>query len=330
MIYYQQRTYVRCWEMIAIDAMEKLTILTDAAKYDVACTSSGSDRAGQSGMIGNAVACGICHSFASDGRCISLLKVLYSNACVYDCSYCVNRVTNDTRRATFDPRELADLTISFYRRNYIEGLFLSSGVIKNPDYTCELMIRSIKILRQEYRFNGYIHAKAIPGTSELLINQLGMLVDRMSINIELPSQLSLAKLAPDKSKESILKPMRQIKNKIIENKDELVVYRSANKFVPAGQSTQIIIGATPETDHQILSLASSLYNKYSLRRVFYSAYMPIVSGANLPALTTPPPLLREHRLYQADFMLRMYGFKASEIVDENHPHLNPLVDPKCG
>ena len=316
--------------MIAIDAMEKLTILTDAAKYDVACTSSGSDRAGQSGMIGNAVACGICHSFASDGRCISLLKVLYSNACIYDCSYCVNRVTNDTRRATFDPRELADLTISFYRRNYIEGLFLSSGVIKNPDYTCELMIRSIKILRQEYRFNGYIHAKAIPGTSELLINQLGMLVDRMSINIELPSQLSLAKLAPDKSKESILKPMQQIKNKIIENKDELVVYRSANKFVPAGQSTQIIIGATPETDHQILSLASSLYNKYSLRRVFYSAYMPIVSGANLPALTTPPPLLREHRLYQADFMLRMYGFKASEIVDENHPHLNPLVDPKCG
>jgi len=312
-----------------MDTMEKLTILTDAAKYDVACTSSGSDRPNVPGGLGNAVAGGICHSFASDGRCISLLKILYSNACAYDCSYCVNRRTNDTPRATFDPRELAELTIAFYRRNYIEGLFLSSGVVKNPDYTCELMLKSIRLLREEYRFNGYIHVKAIPGADDRLIEQLGLVVDRMSVNIELPSQKSLEMLAPQKTRESILRPMGGIKARIEQNKNEMVLYKHTPQFVPAGQATQMIIGATPDTDYQIINLASALYKKYRLRRVFYSAYMPIVDGSNLPALTTKPPLLREHRLYQADFMLRFYGFTPDEIVDEQHPNLHPLIDPKC-
>lgn len=312
-----------------MDVFEKLKILTDAAKYDAACTSSGVDRKASKGGLGNATACGICHSFSGDGRCISLLKVLMSNACVYDCKYCVNRISNDTPRATFTARELADLTINFYRRNYIEGLFLSSGVFKDPDYTCEQMIKTLKILREEYKFSGYIHAKAIPGADSLLLEQLGTLADRMSVNIELPSQNSLKLLAPDKSKHSILTPMSYIKNRIQENSTDLVRYNNASKFVPAGQSTQMIIGATPDTDFQILNLTENLYKTYKLKRVFFSAYMPVVQNSLLPAITTEPPLLREHRLYQADWLLRFYGFKADELLDENHQSFNPYVDPKC-
>ena len=312
-----------------MDLMEKLTILSDAAKYDAACTSSGVDRKGKAGGIGNSSACGICHSFSADGRCISLLKVLLSNDCVYNCHYCVNRVTNDTPRASFTPRELASLTIEFYRRNYIEGLFLSSGILKNPDYTCEQMIETLRILREEYRFYGYIHAKAIPGADSALIARLGMLADRMSVNIELPSEASLRLLAPAKKKAAILSPMRQIRDGITENRSDLVQYRHAPKFAPAGQSTQMIVGATPETDYQILRLSESLYQKYSLKRVFFSAYMPVVKDNLLPSLDTKPPLLREHRLYQADWLLRFYGFTASEILDEQHPNFNPFLDPKC-
>lgn len=312
-----------------MDTMEKLRILTGAAKYDVACTSSGVDRAGVKGQLGSAVACGICHSFASDGRCISLLKVLMSNACAYDCAYCLNRRSNDTPRTTFRPRELADLTISFYRRNYIEGLFLSSAVVGTPDYTCELMLQTLYILRREYRFGGYIHVKAIPGADEALIRELGLLADRMSVNIELPSNDSLKRLAPQKTKESILAPMTRIRDGIRENAHDLVKYRSAPQFVPGGQSTQMIIGATPESDRRILQLTEGLYKKYSLKRVFYSAYIPLVEDRNLPALNTAPPLLREHRLYQADWLLRFYGFTAGEILDDAHPDFNPVLDPKC-
>ena len=310
--------------------IEKLTILTDAAKYDVACTSSGIDRGGKSGKLGSAVKMGICHSFASDGRCISLLKVLMTNACIYDCQYCVNRRSNDTPRATFTPRELADLTIGFYRRNYIEGLFLSSAVVKNPDYTCELLIQTLRLLREEYGFRGYIHVKAIPGADDRLLTLLGMLADRMSVNIELPSERSLKLLAPDKSKRSILQPMGLIAGKIQETRYDLIRYRSTPKFAPAGQSTQMIIGATPDTDWNILRLTEGLYRKYGLRRVFYSAYMPVSENALLPPKGTKPPLLREHRLYQADWLLRFYGFTADELLDGQHPNFHPLVDPKCG
>ncbi len=316
-------------EEVTVTPMEKLEILTDAAKYDAACTSSGIDRKSGPGGIGNSTACGICHSFAADGRCISLLKVLFSNACIYDCEYCLNRRSNQTRRASFTPRELAELTIGFYRRNYIEGLFLSSGVIKNPDYTCEQLIETLRILREEYRFGGYIHAKAIPGADPLLLSRLGTLADRMSVNIELPSEASLHRLAPEKSRDSILRPMGLISGKIRENSTELVRYRHAPRFSPAGQSTQMIIGATPETDWQILRLTESLYQKYSLKRVFFSAYVPVNSTALLPPSNTKPPLLREHRLYQADWLLRFYGFSARELLDEEHPDFNPLIDPKC-
>ena len=312
-----------------MDVFDKLKILTDAAKYDVACTSSGVDKKASAGGIGSASACGICHSFAADGRCISLLKVLMTNACAYDCQYCVNRRSNDTPRASFTPRELAELTINFYRRNYIEGLFLSSGVLKSPDYTCEQMIEALRILREEYRFSGYIHAKAIPGADSALIARLGMLADRMSVNIELPSQSSLQLLAPDKSKHSILAPMGYIQNRIQENSTDLVKYRHAPKFAPAGQSTQMIVGATPDTDYQILNLTEGLYHKYKLKRVFFSAYMPVTENALLPAMGTKPPLLREHRLYQADWLLRFYGFTASELLDSSHQSFNPYVDPKC-
>ena len=312
-----------------MDTMEKLRILTDAAKYDVACTSSGVDRAGVQGGIGSAAACGICHSFASDGRCISLLKVLMSNACAYDCAYCLNRRTNETARAAFRPRELAVLTVSFYRRNYIEGLFLSSAVVGTPDYTCELMLETLHILRREYRFGGYIHVKAIPGADEALIRALGLLADRMSVNIELPSNESLTRLAPQKTKESILAPMTRIRDGIRENAHDLVRYRSAPRFVPGGQSTQMIVGATPESDRRILQLTEGLYRKYALKRVFYSAYIPLVEDRSLPALNTAPPLLREHRLYQADWLLRFYGFTAGEILDDAHPDFDPQLDPKC-
>lgn len=311
------------------ELLKKLEVLTDAAKYDVACTSSGVDRPGRPGALGNAVKAGICHSFAADGRCISLLKVLLSNDCAYDCAYCVNRRSCDGPRATFTPEELCRLTVEFYRRNYIEGLFLSSAVVKNPDYTSELMLMTLKKLREEERFWGYVHVKAIPGADPRLTHALGLYADRMSVNIELPSQKSLALLAPQKSKEKILTPMGLIRDGIRENAADLVKYRAAPKFVPAGQSTQMIIGATPETDRQILALTEGLYRKYQLKRVFFSAYMPVVSDRNLPARDTPPPLLREHRLYQADWLLRFYGFSAGEILDDQHPDFNPLLDPKC-
>ena len=312
-----------------MDIFEKLEILTDAAKYDVACTSSGVDRPAQPGALGNAVKAGICHSFAADGRCISLLKVLLSNDCAFDCAYCVNRHSQDVKRTTFTPEELCTLTMQFYRRNYIEGLFLSSAVVRNPDYTCELMLETLRTLREREKFWGYIHVKAIPGASPLLTQQLGMYADRMSVNIELPSQKSLVSLAPQKSKEKILKPMAQIRDGIQENAKDLAVYKAAPRFVPAGQSTQMIIGATPESDWQILSLTEGLYKKFSLKRVFFSAYMPVVEDRCLPARTTPPPLLREHRLYQADWLLRFYGFQAKEILDGSHPDFDPLLDPKC-
>lgn len=312
-----------------MELLEKLEILSDAAKYDVACTSSGVDRVGKKGQLGSAAAAGICHSFTADGRCVSLLKVLMTNICAYDCKYCVNRCSNATPRAAFSPRELADLTIQFYRRNYIEGLFLSSGILKNPDYTCERMIETLQILREEYGFRGYIHAKAIPGADDRLIARLGMLADRMSVNIELPSQQSLRLLAPDKSKADIFRPMGLISSGIAQNQTDLVRYRGAPKFAPAGQSTQMIIGATPDTDLQILRLTQGLYRKYGLKRVFFSAYTPVQSDALLPALTTKPPLLREHRLYQADWLLRFYGFDAGELLDERAPNFNPYLDPKC-
>ena len=311
-----------------MDIFDKLSILTGAAKYDVACTSSGVSRPGVSGKIGSAVAGGICHSFAADGRCISLLKILMTNHCVFDCKYCDNRASNDVPRATLTPEELAGLTVAFYRRNYIEGLFLSSGVLKSPDYTMERMIRVLEILRGEYRFNGYVHAKSIPGASLALVTKLGSLADRISVNIELPSEKSLNLLAPDKDRDSVIVPMQYIKNRITQAKNELALFRNAPAFAPAGHATQMIIGATPDSDFQIIRLAESLYDRFRLRRVFYSAYIPIGSHALLPA-GQPPPLLREHRLYQTDWLLRFYGFKASEILDQEHQDLSLAVDPKC-
>ena len=312
-----------------MEVWDKLTILADAAKYDVACTSSGSDRAGAKGSLGSCSAPGICHSFSADGRCVSLLKVLFSNACSYDCKYCQSRRSNDFVRAAFTPRELAELTIAFYRRNYIEGLFLSSAVCRSPDWTCERMIETLRLLREEYRFRGYIHVKAIPGASGELIERLGLLADRMSVNIELPSEEGLSRLAPDKTREAILRPMALIRNAAAQSQEELVKYRHARPFAPAGQSTQMIVGATADSDLQILRLTQALYRKYQLKRVFFSAYIPLVSDSLLPALEVKPPLLREHRLYQADWLLRYYGFAAEELLDEQNPSFNPLLDPKC-
>ena len=312
-----------------MEVWDKLTILADAAKYDVACTSSVSDRAGAKGSLGSCSAPGICHSFSADGRCISLLKVLFSNACSYDCKYCQSRRSNDFVRAAFTPRELAELTIAFYRRNYIEGLFLSSAVCRSPDWTCERMIETLRLLREEYRFRGYIHVKAIPGASGELIERLGLLADRMSVNIELPSEEGLSRLAPDKTREAILRPMALIRNGTAQSREELVKYRHARPFAPAGQSTQMIVGATADSDLQILRLTQALYRKYQLKRVFFSAYIPLVSDSLLPALDVKPPLLREHRLYQADWLLRYYGFAAEELLDEQNPSFNPLLDPKC-
>ena len=311
-----------------MELIDKLEILAEGAKYDAACTSSGVDRTNVKGTLGNTKACGICHSFSADGRCISLLKVLLTNYCIYDCQYCVNRRSNDVPRAMFEPRELADLVIGFYRRNYIEGLFISTGVIKNPDYTMEQMIVVLKILREEYRFGGYIHAKTIPGSSRELIDVLGSYADRISVNLELPSEESLNILAPDKPKQNILKPMSMIRDEIKENRHDLVVYKNTPKFAPGGQSTQMIIGATPDSDFQIVRLAESLYKKFDLRRVFYSAYMPVGTHELLPK-NQPVPLLREHRLYQADWLIRVYGFKSHEILSEKSPHLDPFLDPKC-
>jgi len=311
-----------------MDLIEKLTVLTEGAKYDAACTSSGADRPGQKGL-GSALAAGCCHSFSADGRCISLLKVLLTNHCVYDCKYCVNRVSNDIMRATFTPGELAELTIQFYRRNYIEGLFLSSGVHISPDHTMEQMIQTLELLRYHYDFWGYIHAKAIPGASPELVQRLGLVADRLSVNIELPSEPSLKLLAPHKTKKAILKPMAQIRDGLTANKQDVVKYRHAPRFAVAGQATQMIIGATPESDYQIIKLASGLYEQYGLKRVFYSAYIPAVEDSLLPAVDSKPPLLREHRLYQADFLLRQYRFSVEEILSEQAPNFNPYLDPKC-
>lgn len=307
---------------------DKLQILGQGAKYDVACASSGVTRRTASGKIGSAEACGLCHSFTADGRCISLLKVLQSNACAFDCRYCVCRRSADAPRATFTPRELAELTIEFYRRNYIEGLFLSSAVVGSPDRTVELMIETLRLLRGEYGFTGYIHAKAIPGACAELLGVLGTLCDRMSVNIEMPTKKSLALMCPDKSVRAVTDPMRFICDRSEANREERRLLRSAPQFVPAGQSTQMIIGATPETDFQILSLAERLYRSFALKRVYFSAYLAVVDDDRLPAPATPPPLLREHRLYQADWLLRFYGFEAREILDEAAPMLHPYLDPK--
>ena len=309
-----------------MDIMEKLKILADSAKYDASCSSSGSSRKNKNGGLGNGDSSGICHSWGADGRCISLLKILFTNCCIYDCKYCINRCSNSVKRATFTPQEVADLTINFYKRNYIEGLFLSSAVIKNPDYTMELLIKTVSILRNEYNFNGYIHCKTIPGSSPDLIDKLGKMVDRMRINIELPSNNSLKLLAPQKEKDGILEPMSYVSNGIKQNKIDKNRFKP--KFVPAGQTTQLIVGATPESDLKILKLSEGLYNKLSLKRVYYSAYISVNNDKNLPTLESPP-LLRENRLYQADWLLRFYGFKANELLDEKNPNFNNILDPKC-
>ncbi len=309
---------------------EKLNILTDAAKYDVACTSSGTSRKGDGTGMGSCEQTGICHSFSADGRCISLLKILFTNECIYDCKYCINRRSNDVIRASFTPDEICTLTMEFYRRNYIEGLFLSSGILKSPDYTMELIYAALFKLRRECNFQGYIHVKAIPGANPELIQRVGFLADRMSVNLELPTAESLRLLAPHKTRKNILTPMRLVQNRMEENKQELALYRGAPRFVPAGQSTQMIIGATPETDYQIIQVAESLYQKFELKRVFYSAFVHVNEDKALPARTDEgPPLLREHRLYQADWLLRYYHFQASELLSEENPNFNVMFDPKC-
>ena len=372
----------RMFELISdLTTMEKLQILADAAKYDVACTSSGVDRKGKKGFLGNSVACGVCHSFGADGRCISLLKVLMTNHCVYDCKYCMNRCSNDVPRATFTPDELCRLVIEFYKRNYIEGLFLSSGVLKNPSYTMERICETLMLLRTKYRFNGYIHVKAIPGAPDELLSRAGYLADRVSINLELPTAQSLSKLAPNKSFKTILEPMEKITGTIAANrlalgKDARMERSSINRyltgsifnqngtdngqaalsgtqrtalesgdklslpavskdmcvkrpFAPAGQSTQMIIGATPETDLTLIRTTQHLYKNYDLKRVFYSAYIPLNEDSALPQLDADVPLLREHRLYQADWLMRFYQFRAEELLNEKRPNFNILLDPKC-
>lgn len=309
---------------------EKLEILSDAAKYDVSCTSGGTERKGDGEGMGNCRKAGICHSFSADGRCISLLKILFTNECIYDCKYCVNRSGNDVVRTSFTPEEVCTLTMEFYRRNYIEGLFLSSGVLKSPNYTMELLYTVLYKLRHEHNFQGYIHVKAIPGADSRLIQMTGYLADRMSVNIELPTAEGLRLLAPHKTRKNILAPMRFVQQMSAENQYEIQTYRHVPKFVPAGQSTQMIIGATPESDYQILHVAESLYKKFDLKRVFYSAFIPVNEDKNLPSVKEQrPPLLREHRLYQADWLLRYYHFEAGELLDEENPNFNAYLDPKC-
>ncbi|WP_418618631.1 putative DNA modification/repair radical SAM protein [[Ruminococcus] torques] len=309
---------------------EKLEILSDAAKYDVSCTSGGTERKGDGEGMGNCRKAGICHSFSADGRCISLLKILFTNECIYDCKYCVNRSGNDVVRTSFTPEEVCTLTMEFYRRNYIEGLFLSSGVLKSPNYTMELLYTVLYKLRHEHNFQRYIHVKAIPGADSRLIQMTGYLADRMSVNIELPTAESLRLLAPHKTRKNILAPMRFVQQMSAENQYEIQTYRHVPKFVPAGQSTQMIIGATPESDYQILHVAESLYKKFDLKRVFYSAFIPVNEDKNLPSVKEQrPPLLREHRLYQADWLLRYYHFEAGELLDEENPNFNAYLDPKC-
>ena len=308
-------------------SLEKLKILSDAAKYDVSCSTSGTER-NSSGTLGNAVASGICHSWTADGRCISLLKILLTNYCIYDCSYCQNKRSNDIERVAFTVDEVVDITMNFYRRNYIEGLFLSSGILNTEDNTQEMLLNIAKKLRLEKGFNGYIHMKAIPGASKELIRETGKYVDRMSVNIELPSETSLKFLAPEKNRDSILTPMKYIGEEYDFVVEEKKKFHKVDKFMPAGQTTQMIIGASPDTDKQILKLSENLYNKLSLKRVYYSAYIPVNTDNKLPSIISAPPLLREHRLYQADWLLRFYGFKADEILNDSMPNLSEAYDPK--
>ncbi|MCX8574607.1 MULTISPECIES: putative DNA modification/repair radical SAM protein [unclassified Gilliamella] len=308
--------------------ISKLEILAESAKYDISCASSGSSRTNKNKGIGSAHRCGICHSFTADGRCVSLLKIMLTNYCMFDCAYCINRQSNDIPRAGFTPKELADLTIEFYRRNYIEGLFLSSGIVRSPDHTMEKMIRVVKILRNEHGFNGYIHMKAIPGASNDLIVQAGLLVDRMSVNLEIPTEKNLKLLAPDKDHQSIYQPMRHIHQNLLENIEDRKKIKSTPKFVPAGQSTQVIIGATDETDSQILQLTAKLYKRPSMKRVYYSGFIPVNGyDKRLPVLQEVPRV-RENRLYQADWLLRFYDFSVDEIVNDQYPDLDLTVDPK--
>lgn len=309
--------------------MDKLKILSDAAKFDVSCSSSGVSRKGNGRDMGNCISAGICHSFAADGRCISLLKILLSNECIYDCKYCLNRRSNDVPRATFTPDEVCELTMNFYRRNYIEGLFLSSGIIGTPNQTMEMIWQVVYKLRNVYHFRGYIHVKGIPGADPVLIQKTGYLADRMSVNLELPTADGLKKLAPNKHRKNILTPMRQIQQGIQQGRNEVAIYRHAPDFVPAGQSTQMIVGATPESDYQIMAVAQGLYDNFELKRVFYSAYVSINEDKELPSLHTGTPLLREHRLYQADWLMRFYQFRAEELLNEKRPNFNILLDPKC-
>ncbi|MGL5677458.1 MAG: putative DNA modification/repair radical SAM protein [Cellulosilyticaceae bacterium] len=310
-----------------MDIKTKLEILSDAAKYDVSCSSSGSHRKSQKGHLGSTHTAGICHSFTPDGRCISLFKVLLTNFCIYDCVYCINRKSNDVPRAAFTVDELVDLTLHFYRRNYIEGLFLSSAIIKSPDHTMELLTQVLYKLRVQHQFKGYIHVKAIPGASEALIHTCGLYADRMSVNIELPSSDSLKRLAPEKHAQDILKPMKLISSRITETQDTKRFLPSTPLFVPGGQSTQLIVGASPESDLSILHLSEKLYEKFHLKRVYYSAYVPVNTDKQLPAIHQPP-MLREHRLYQSDWLLRFYGFKADELLDQEHPNFDVHFDPK--
>lgn len=308
---------------------EKLQILSDAAKYDVSCVSSGVERKNNTTSgIGNASAAGICHAWSSDGRCISLLKILLTNDCIYDCKYCLNKVTNNIKRATFTPEEVAELTIQFYRRNYIEGLFLSSAVEKSPDHTMENIYKVLFLLRYKYNFWGYVHVKVIPGASPLLVEKTGALADRMSVNIELPTRESLKILAPQKKIEKILEPMSLIKNETSRYLEDKKYSVNAPRFVPGGQSTQMIIGATPDSDKTILNVSQNLYDRFSMKRVFFSAYIPVVTSPNLPAVSSMPPLLREHRLYQADWLMRFYYFKSEELFTEIEPNLDLEFDPK--
>lgn len=312
-----------------MDLQEKLRILADAAKYDVACTSSGVDRKNGKRGMGNCITPGICHSFSSDGRCISLLKILFTNECIFDCKYCINRRSNDVPRASFTPQEVCDLVIEFYRRNYIEGLFLSSGILKSPDVTMDLLYQTLYKLRREYQFQGYIHVKAIPGADPEVIERTGYLADRMSVNLELPTAEGLQVLAPQKKREKMIAPIQQVQRARTQNKHELSLYRHAPKFVPAGQSTQMIVGATGESDWQIMKVAEHMYQKYEMKRVFYSAFLRVNEDSLLPVLPGGPPLLREHRLYQADWLLRYYGFGTDELLSEDKPDFNLLLDPKC-
>ena len=307
---------------------EKLTILADAAKYDVSCSSSGSKRKNDNKGLGDATGMGICHSYTEDGRCVSLLKILLTNYCIFDCAYCVSRKSNDIKRAAFTVEEVVSLTINFYRRNYIEGLFLSSGIFKNPDFTMERLVTIAKKLRLDHKFNGYIHLKTIPGASEELMKEAGLYADRLSVNIEMPTESSLKLLAPDKNYTEILTPMNYLSESIVNYKAEKKRIKSTPLFAPAGQSTQMVIGATPESDKDIMFTANTLYSKFNMRRVYYSGYIPIGGDERLPGIGTPPPLIREHRLYQSDWLMRFYGFKVDEIVNDANPNLDVDVDPK--